>query len=74
MSKYTAVYKEDDDGFYELLLITTKTFQALPDRELWLIELAQELAAGDLWAIQMVSGESLLDFPPLLKEDSDVDK
>lgn len=66
MSQYTAIYEEDDDGFYVLLMIVTRAFLDQEDREVWLVELAQELAAGDLWKIRLVEGESMMDFPPVL--------
>lgn len=65
MSKYVALYKENEEGLYELLVITSRVFRDLPDREVWLVELAQELADGDLWAIRVVEGESLIDLPPI---------
>jgi hypothetical protein len=69
VSKYTALYQEDEEGLYVLLLVTSRTFNDLPERELWLVELAQELAGGDLWAIRMVEAESLIDLPPILSAE-----
>ena len=62
----TAIYQENEEGLYELLLIATQTFLDLSDRELWLIELSSELADGDLWAIRLITGETLDDFPLIL--------
>jgi len=67
MAKFTAVYEENEEGLYELLLIVTQTFLTQQDRELWLVELAQELAKGDLWAIQLIEGEDLEEFVLVLE-------
>ena len=68
-NELTGIYQENDEGQYELLMIVTPTFLDLPDREPWLAELSQELAEGDLWAIRMIAGDSIEDFPLVLGRD-----
>lgn len=65
---YTAVYQENEDtGHYELLFVVSHEFLAQEGRELWLVEFAQELADGDLWAVRLIEGEELSDFDQILE-------
>jgi hypothetical protein len=70
MTKFSiiAVYKEDDNGVYVCIMVFTRAFLEEYDRELWLAELAQELAEGDLWAIRLVKYEALNDVEEVLSE------
>jgi hypothetical protein len=65
---YTAIYLEDDAGQYELLAVAS---DLLLEREgyapAWL-DLSTSLADGDLWAVRLVTGDSLEDFPQILGE------
>jgi hypothetical protein len=65
---YTAVYKESDEGVYELLMIVSYLMLEIQERQLWLVELAAELAEGDLWAIRLVEGDAIQDFAQTLGE------
>ena len=68
-AEYTAVYKEDDNGRYQLLMIVSYVMLEIQERKLWLVQLAAELADGDLWAIRLVEGDTIAEFAQVLGDE-----